>query len=374
MSACIEAHKSSLVAACRAVLLAALLLAALLLAACAPRPERIPETSPFYWPAPPAQPRFVYETSLRSSRDVRADSDADRLRRLVTGEAERDIGFEKPYGVAAGQGMVYVTDTAEGVVKAFDVPRRRFFRFGFRREGVLKKPLGIAVDASLRVYVADAVARRVVVYDRFGLFLRTIGDQALLAKPTDVAVVASGERVYVVDTGGIDSDHHAVVAYDAEGQKRFEIGGRGSGPGQFNLPVAASVAADGTLYVLDAGNFRVQAFTPEGRLLRAWGGVGRSFGHFARPKGIAVDADGIVYVVDAAFGNVQAFTPDGRLLLPFGRLSREDAPGSFALPSDIAVDETGRVYVLDQMFRKIDVIRRLSDAEGLRLLEQASDE
>jgi DNA-binding beta-propeller fold protein YncE len=321
MNAAIEGHPGAALPAC---------LAALLLAACAQAPQPPAQSSPVYWPTPPAQPRFVYETSLRSSRDVHADTDADRLRRLVSGVAERDIGFERPYGVAAARGMVYVTDTAERVVKAFDVPRRRFFRFGFRREGVLKKPLGVAVDASGRVYVADAVARRVVVYDRFGLFLRAVGEQAELVKPTDVAVDASGERVYVVDAGGIDSDHHAIVAYDARGRKRFEIG--------------------------------------------AWGGVGRTFGRFARPKGIAVDADGIVYVVDAAFGNVQAFTPEGQLLLPFGRLSREDTPGSFALPSDIAVDETGRVYVLDQLFRKVDVIRRLSDAEGLRLLERVSND
>jgi len=349
-------------------------LAALLVSACAPAPQRPPQATPLYWPEPPAQPRFVYETTLRSSRDVRADTDSDRLRRLVSGVAERDTGFDKPYGVAAARGMVYVTDTASGVVKAFDVPRRRFFQFGFRREGVLKKPLGITVDASLRVYVADAVARRVVVYDRFGLFLRAIGDPTVLVKPTDVAVDAAGERIYVVDTGGIDSDHHAIVVYDGQGQMRFEIGARGSGPGRFNLPVAASVAADGTLYVLDAGNFRIQAFTPQGRFLREWGGVGRGFGHFARPKGIAVDGDGIVYVVDAAFGNVQAFTADGQLLLPFGRLSRDDVPGGFALPTDVAVDETGRVYVLDQLFRKLEVIRRLSDAEGLRLQGQVGND
>jgi DNA-binding beta-propeller fold protein YncE len=340
------------------------------LAACAPPPaEPVAAPPPVLWPQPPAQPRFAWETSLRSSRDVQADTDADRLRRLVSGVAEQDVALEKPYGVAAGLGMIYVTDTAEAVVKAFDLPRRRFFRFGFRREGRLQKPLGIAVDGRQRVYVADAVGRRVVVYDRFGLYLRAMGGPDLLAKPTDVAVDTNGSRVYVVDTGGIDSDHHAVVAYDEAGGRLFEIGGRGSEPGRFNLPVAAAVAADGTLFVLDAGNFRVQAFSPDGRHLRSWGGVGRTFGRFARPKGIAVDGSGVVYVVDAAFGNVQAFDTNGRLLLPFGHLSQEDAPGAYALPTDVATDETGRVYVLDQLFRKIDVIRRLSDAEGRRLMD-----
>ena len=71
----------------------------------------------------------------------------------------------------------------------------------------------------------------------------------------------------------------------------------------------AAVAADGTLYVLDSGNFRVQAFDREGTFLRAFGKAGVNTGNFARPRGIAVDDEGRIYVSDASFNNFQIFQP-----------------------------------------------------------------
>ncbi len=40
----------------------------------------------------------------------------------------------------------------------------------------------------------------------------------------------------------------------------------------------------------------------------------------------------------------------------------------------IAVDETGRVYVVDQLFNKVEVIRRLSDSEGKKMLPEPDPE
>jgi hypothetical protein len=33
----------------------------------------------------------------------------------------------------------------------------------------------------------------------------------------------------------------------------------------------------------------------------------------------------------------------------------------------VAVDETGRLYLVDQLFAKVEVIRKLTEAEGRRL-------
>jgi DNA-binding beta-propeller fold protein YncE len=112
--------------------------------------------------------------------------------------------------------------------------------------------------------VADLGDHIVRVYDPLGMFIRRIGGPEDYLRPVDVAASATGERIYVVDNGGIDSTHHQIIVYDTEGYKLKTIGGRGSGPGEFNLPIQAAVAPDGTLYVLDAGNFRVQAFDSQG--------------------------------------------------------------------------------------------------------------
>jgi DNA-binding beta-propeller fold protein YncE len=219
------------------------------------------------------------------------------------------------------------------------------------------------MDAEQRIYIADVSAQNVKVYDSLGLFLTSIGGTEYLQRPVDVAVNKNGDRIYVLDAGGINSEWHRLIVFDGEGNKINEIGRRGSGEGEFNLPTQLTVAPDGTLYVLDAGNFRVQVFTPDGEFLRSWGKVGRNLGDMARPRGIAVDHEGNVYITDAAFRNFQVFSSEGVLKLFIGGAGLQDKPGQYVLPAGIAVDETDRVYVVDQLLQKIDVLRKLDEQE-----------
>lgn len=345
-------------------LLGALLTAGL--AGCATPPAPAARTAAPLWPAPPEQPRFIFEATLRNAASLRDPTSAAPLQRLLSGEDNSRASFGKPLAVAAARGRVYVTDTEGRRVFVFDLPRRRAFSFGLRLEGELKKPAGIAVDGQGQVYVVDATARRVVVFDALGLYLRQIDGTRDWVRPTAVAVSAGGERLYVVDTGGVDSNSHRVWIYGSDGRAVDRLGSRGGEPGQFNLPTDAAVGADGRLWVLDAGNFRVQAFDDQGRFLHLFGSPGNGIGQFARPRGLAVDREGLVYVSDAVFCNVQVFQPDGALLLALGARADRDAPGRYLLPAKLACDETGRLYVVDQYLHKVEVLRRLSDAEGQR--------
>ncbi len=327
--------------------------------------EKQADQSHLYWPKPPDPPRFIYTTTLRSEDSIRALTNEERFRIAVTGNnlKTRRI-LAKPFGVAAGNGLVVVTDSIRKMGFIFNLRRKRLYPFGnVGKKGLLTKPLGVALDRNGQVYVVDGKARKVFVYDAVGMFLREFADPSDLDRPVGVAVSMDGARVYVVDAGGIDSERHRVVVYDQKGSRLSVIGKRGVGDGEFNLPTQVAVAPDKTLYVLDGGNFRVQAFTPQGKFLRAWGENGRNFGNFARPRGLAIDADGYVYVSDAAFRNVQVFTPEGQLLLAIGGEGLQDKPGQFALPAGLAVDERGHVYIVDQLFAKVDVLRRLSEGE-----------
>ncbi len=319
------------------------------------------------WPSPPELPRFMYEGTLRNAASVRDGSSSAPLRNLLTGEDDARSSFGKPMAVAARRGRVYVTDTEGRRVFVFDLPRRRTFSFGLRFEGELKKPAGIAIDGQGRVYVMDSTTRRLVVFDALGLFLGSIDGAHDWVRPTAVAVNAKGDRIYVVDTGGVGSESHHVWIYGEDGQIRDKVGQRGGAAGEFNLPVDVAVAADGSVWVLDAGNFRVQAFDRDGKFLRMFGSLGNGLGQFARPRGLAVDASGLVYVSDAAFCNVQVFLPNGELLLALGSRAERDLPGRYLLPAKLAADETGRIYVVDQFLHKVEVLRRLSNEEGQRL-------
>lgn len=342
---------------------------ALFVASCASPPDAPEDQGPIVFPKPPDPPRFVYERTIVGTGSARDLSDQDRLRTLLTGSATREgVGFAKPFDVAVHEGRVYVTDTVHRTVMALDFPNNDSFVFGDRGdEGDLHKPLGIAIDQGGTVYVVDATLRGVQVYDMDGDFQRRIDASQWAERPSGLDVAPDGSRLFLVDTGGVESDDHKVLIIDTiSGRLVRKIGIRGRLDGELNLPRDVHLGPNGLIYVTDGGNFRVQVFTQEGVHIRSWGQPGRRLGQFSRPKGISIDRDGNVYVVDAAFGNFQIFNADGELLMFVGDRSTTPEPAKYMLPAGIDVDEDGRIYLVDQFFRKLDVFRpfQLAETDG----------
>jgi len=334
-----------------------------LLSGCASTPEQQIETPPPpVYPPPPDQARFIFERTLLYNDDVEEYTALQRFRQFATGSSRKLHGMVKPFDVATYQGRIYVSDSVQRSVLLYDVPGKRFVEIGLEEPGQLKKPLGIDISTQGELYVADITMQRVLVYDLEGRFLRAIGDKEQLRRPSDVTVSPDGKRLYVVDTGGIDSQAHHVHVYDSQsGAYLQRIGIRGTGEGEFNLPLQAAVSSTGQLHVVDGGNFRVQVFDVDGNFTHSFGSVGRLPGQFARPKGIAIDPQDNIYVIDAAFGNVQLFNPQGQLLMVIGERGHAGAPGIYMLPAGIDVDTDGRVYIVDQFFRKVDIYRPIKD-------------
>lgn len=335
------------------------LAAALWLSGCAVAPPPAPALERPVFPAPPEEARFVYESTLYSSADVTKEDKNTNLKRMLTGEEEKaGESLSKPYGVAVYHGRVFVSDNVARMVAVFDIPGNRFFKIGESDPGALSMPLGLDVDGKGNLYVVDGTTKLIQVYDKDGKFLRKLGGPSMFSRPTGIAVDAAGSRIYVVDAGGIESKDHRVRVFDAQtGAHLLDIGKRGAEPGEFNLPIDATLGLDGLLYVVDGGNSRVEVFRPDGTFVRTFGSIGMRGGQFSHPKEVATDPEGNVYVVDSAFGNFQIFTPEGQLLLAVGSRSETDGMAKYMLPSGIAIDGDGRVYMSDQYFRKVDVYR-----------------
>lgn len=314
------------------------------------------------FPQPPDEPRFYFEQTILSSADVIAETDDQRMQRWLIGGKRGGMGMGKPFGVAVHKGRIFVSDSAARKIHVFDKSANKYLEIGLDTPGRLVKPMGLETDLEGNLYVMDATQEKVIVYNRDGEFLREFGNSDMFDKASSLTVTPDGARLYVIDTGGVKSNNHRILEFDAiNGQLIKQFGTRGTGDGQFNLPKDATIGPDGLIYIVDSANFRVQVLNPaDGSFVRTFGAIGRRAGQFSRPKSIDTDADGNVYVSDAAFGNFQIFKATGELLLAVGSRGGIFEPAKFMLPAGITVDEDGRVYMVDQYFKKLDIFRPAS--------------
>lgn len=302
----------------------------------------------------------MFERVVLGSADL-IRGEESQMRRLLTGESLTTVPFSKPFDVTACQGTMFVSDSVKRAVLAFDATQKGFYLVGSKDPGKVAKPLGVDTDSNCRLYVADATRSTIAIFEKDGTFVKAIGGEDYFDRLSYVAVNAEGTKIFAVDTGGVSSQNHRVRVFDAEsGDLLYDIGTRGTEPGQFNLPLGIALAANGSLHVVDAGNFRVQILTQEGEFIRQFGSNGRRLGNFARPKGISVDRDNNSYVSDASHGNFQIFNPEGQLLLFVGTRSEQNQRAKYMLPAGVDVDEDGRVYLVDQFFSKVEIFRPTS--------------
>jgi len=284
-----------------------------------------------FWPQFPDEPRIQYVASYTSSEDV-APVQMTGLEKLVFGEeSAKPALIQKPYGVAARDGKIYVTDMRSKALVVLDLRKKQTRLVGVSGFNQLEHPVAVAVAGDGMIYVADNARDTIFVFDAQERYSTVFGFPGF--KPVGLAI--HGERLYVADLKS-----QVVIIMDRRtGERLGEIGSVGDEDGQFRLPLGVATDADGNVLVMDMMRCRLQKFSPEGKLLSATGQLGDFAGAFARPKHLAVDADGIVYVVDASFQNVQMFDRENRLLMHFG--ASGNFPGSMDLPAGIAVTSDG---------------------------------
>ncbi len=313
-----------------------------------PMPEMI-------WPTPPEIPRILLVNSFSRPEDLNLQESA--LKQFFSFEEKRDRSLVKPYGIETDStGRYYVVDTYGKNVHVFD--RENANHYIFPGEDItFESPIDIAIGKDGMVFVTDSKEAVIKIFSDNGKkYVGKIGD-GLLGRPTGIAINNKTNELLVVDT--LNSQ---IVRYDLD-KHEFKgfFGGNGEEQGMFHYPTNIFVSGDGNIFISDSLNFRIQIFSPQGEFMKAFGKPGNSPGYFSRPRGVAVDSDGNIYVVDALFDNVQVFNRDGRLLMDFGGPGY--GYGEFWLPSGIFIDSKDRIFVADTYNKRVQVFQYLKDGE-----------
>lgn len=212
-------------------------------------------------------------------------------------------------------------------------------------EGLVADGHMLAIDARDRLLVVDRDAHQIVVLDRAGTLLGSIGERHCpgrpFAHPSAVALGPDG-TIYVADGYGASRIHR----FTADGTPLGSWGSPGKGPGEFSTPHGLWILCDGRVLVADRENDRVQCFSASGDWLSTWT-------DFPRPMDIWSDAQGAVLVTDQV-PRLSRLSPDGQLT---GRC-RPVLNGAHGLCGDAL----GRLYLAEVNPRRLTRLVPVADA------------
>ena len=124
-----------------------------------------------------------------------------------------------------------------------------------------------AIDSKDHVYLTRRDPPAILVYDREGRFLSTLGE-GIISNPHNIWIDPS-DRLFCADV-----DDHTIRIFDTSGELLHTWGTPnrvGASDHPFNMPTKAMASATGEVFVSDGyGQHRVHRFSADGELELAW--------------------------------------------------------------------------------------------------------
>jgi sugar lactone lactonase YvrE len=210
---------------------------------------------------------------------------------------------------------------------------------------------GLRIDAEGNLWATDVGGHVVVKLNRDGQTLLTIGTKGeagewneaagsrRLNQPNDVVIAANGD-VFIAQghTPGPEGDAR-VLKFDKSGKFIKSWGGKGSGPGQFQVAHGIAIDAKGLLWVADRENQRIQVFDQDGTFVR-------EIKYKGLPCGLDIGRQ-FIYMVNGFAGQLLRLDLNGKVLAATGKPGK--GPGEFGEAHMIAVSQKDEIYVADSV-------------------------
>lgn len=262
-----------------------------------------------------------------------------------------------PDGVTMGAAAAVAFD-AKGHLYVLTRGAQAFFEFDEKGayvrsfgERMFTRSHGLRIDGDGNLWATDVGGHVVVKLNPAGEVLLTLGTKGeagewneaagsrKLNQPNDVAFAPNGD-VFIVQghTPGPRGDAR-VLKFDKNGRFLTSWGGKGAGPGQFEVAHGAAVDAKGLLWVMDRENQRIQMFEADGTFVR-------EVKYQGLPCSVAIGRDH-VYMVNGFAGQLVQLDLNGKVLAATGRPGK--ALGEFGEAHFIAISPAGNLYVADSV-------------------------
>ena len=285
---------------------------------------------------PPAHLKAVAQASTRAG---------EARNRFMTYTYGRPSVLHAPTHVATdSQQRLVISDPSGDAVHVLDPKGKTSFRIVCGKGRRLQQPAGVAVDADDNIYVADSARGMVLVFDRYGSFLRDVGNyqgEPQYTGPDGIAIDRGAGHQYVVD-----NPRNLVFMLYLKGKvlKRLGKFRDGTGVGEFEDPTQIAVSHN-RVFVLDASGGRVQTMDLDSNLMGSFN-LPRSPSQRAnRENGLGADQQGNVYVSFFNRSVIRVYSQDGHPLAEFGQPGPR--AGEFAGPDGLWIDSANRLYVAD---------------------------
>jgi iron(III) transport system ATP-binding protein len=208
-----------------------------------------------------------------------------------------DVQFGKPEGIVwLTDGRIVVCDTHYHRLVWFDQTGKVLKTVGQRGVGNAEFvfPVGITKDQAENLYVCEYGGHdRIQVFTRDGEWLREFGEMGTgpgkFQRPS--GLVWHDGRVYIAD-----AVNNRVLVFKDSGEFLEKFGGENAPV--FDLPYDITLAPDGHLYVIEYGAGRLSKLTLSGKVIGQYAKSGSGEAEFATPWGLAVDSRMRVLVAD----------------------------------------------------------------------------